>query len=77
MQRAVLIKAIDTPFQWITTSVEEATDFTIHMEKNGYKIETDPHMVWPEKLTGIQEAYSIEMLDQIRNVLYNEISKQF
>lgn len=56
MQRAVLIKAIDTPFQWITTSVEEATDFTTFLEKRGYMINTDPHAYWPEKI-GILPAY--------------------
>jgi hypothetical protein len=71
--RAVLIKATDTPFQWITTSAEAATDFTLHMEKQGYTIHTNTDMVWFEKVPTIQEAYSLGMLDKIRHVLHNHV----
>jgi hypothetical protein len=67
MQRAVLLTAQDTPFQWVTTSVEEATDFTIHMEKSGWVMNSDTEMLWPEN-TRILPVYI--SIDLIKKVIY-------
>jgi hypothetical protein len=68
MHRAVIIKAQDTPFDWITTNADEADAFVKFMESRGYNIVTDSDFEYPRHIDKIKALYSSQMLQAIVKV---------